>query len=107
LRRICSEVDIQDFTFDPPGKAEVSAALAELDKHRNASKATFRVPVKSAAWFHFDLEPDQDLHEVSFMDIHLLAEELMEFVDQIEILSPPELASLMRNNLDAVRNSHA
>jgi proteasome accessory factor B len=107
LRRICSEVDIQDFTFDPPRKAEVSAALTELDKHRNASKATFRVPVKSAAWFHFDLEPDQDLHEVSFMDIHLLAEELMEFVDHIEILSPPELAKLMRNNLDAVRNSHA
>jgi proteasome accessory factor B len=107
LRRICSEVDIQDFTFDPPGKAEVSAALAELDKHRNASKATFRVPVQSAAWFHFDLEPDQDLHEVSFMDIHLLAEELMEFVDHIEILSPPDLANLMRNNLDAVRNSHA
>jgi predicted DNA-binding transcriptional regulator YafY len=51
--------------------------------------------------------PDQDLLEVSFMDIHLLAEELMEFVDHIEILSPPELADLMRTNLDAVRNSHA
>ena len=107
LRRICSEVDIQDFTFDPPSKAEVNAAIAELDKHRSSAKAKIRVPAKSAAWFHFDLMPEQDLLEVSFMDIHLLAEELMEFVDHIEILSPPELADLMRTNLDAVRNSHA
>jgi len=107
LRRICSEVDIQDFTFEPPSKAEVSDALAELDKHRSSSKASIRVPNKSAAWFHFDLHPDQDVFEVSYMDLHLLAEELMEFVDHVEILSPPELADLMRHNLEAVRSSHA
>jgi proteasome accessory factor B len=107
LRRICSEVDIQDFTFDPPAKAVIKAAIAELDKHRSSSKATIRVPAKSAAWFHFDLKSDQDLLEVSFTDIHLLAEELMEFVDHVEVLAPPELADLMRNNLEAVRNSHA
>jgi proteasome accessory factor B len=107
LRRICSEVDIQDFTFDPPSKAEVNAAIADLDKHRSSSKAKIRVPARSAAWFHFDLMPDQAFLEVSFMDMHLLAEELMEYVDHIEILSPPELADLMRTNLDAVRNSHA
>ena len=107
LRRICSEVDIQDFTFDPPTKVEVNQAIAELDEHRNSSKARIRVPTNSAAWFHFDLNPDQDVFEVSYMDLYLLAEELMEFVDHIEIQSPPELAELLKSNLDAVRNCHA
>jgi predicted DNA-binding transcriptional regulator YafY len=41
------------------------------------------------------------------MDIHLLAEELMEFIDHIEILSPPELSDIIKVKLQAVRNSHA
>jgi predicted DNA-binding transcriptional regulator YafY len=53
------------------------------------------------------LNPDQDVFEVSYMDLYLLAEELMEFVDHIEIQSPPELAELLKSNLDAVRNCHA
>ena len=107
LRRICSEVDIQDFSFDPPSKAEVNEAIAELDKHRSSSKARIRVPDKSAAWFHFDLKPDQNTFEVSFMDVHLLAEELMEFVDHVEILFPPELAQVLHAKLELVRASHA
>lgn len=107
LRRISSEVDIQDFTFEPPSKAEVNTALAKLDEHRNKSVATIKVPLRSAAWFHFDLGSDQDQFEVSFMDIHLLAEELMEFVDHIDILSPPELAEILTTKIEAVRVSHA
>jgi predicted DNA-binding transcriptional regulator YafY len=41
------------------------------------------------------------------MDIHLLAEELMEFFDHIEVLSPPELADILKAKLEAVRDSHA
>ena len=41
------------------------------------------------------------------MDVHLLAEELMEFTDHVEILSPPELADIMKEKLEAVRTSHA
>jgi proteasome accessory factor B len=107
LRRICSEVDIQDFTFEPPSKAEVNAAIAQLDQHRSSSIATIKVPTRSAAWFHFDLKSDQDELDLPFMDIHLLAEELMEFVDHIEILSPPELADILKAKLEAVRDSHA
>jgi predicted DNA-binding transcriptional regulator YafY len=66
-----------------------------------------KVPARSAAWFHFDLKADQEQFDVSFMDIHLLAEELMEFVDHIEILSPPELADILKVKLEAVRTSHA
>jgi proteasome accessory factor B len=107
LRRICSEVDIQDFTFEPPSKAEVNAAIAQLDQHRSSSIATIKVPTRSAAWFHFDLKSDQDELDLPFMDIHLLAEELMEFVDHIEVLSPPELADILKVKLEAVRDTHA
>jgi predicted DNA-binding transcriptional regulator YafY len=41
------------------------------------------------------------------MDLHLLAEELMEFIDHIEIVSPPELTILLTQNLEAVRLAHA
>jgi predicted DNA-binding transcriptional regulator YafY len=41
------------------------------------------------------------------MDIHLLAEELMEFTDHVEVLSPPELADILKVRLEAVRVSHA
>jgi proteasome accessory factor B len=107
LKRISSEVDIQDYTFEPPNKSEIDMAMTELDKHRSSSKATINVPVRSAAWFHFDLKSDQNQFEIPYMDIHLLAEELMEFIDHIEILSPPELTFVLRAKLEAVRDSHA
>jgi predicted DNA-binding transcriptional regulator YafY len=100
-------VDIQDFTFEPPSKSEVNAAISNLDGRRRSLKATIRVPARSAAWFHFDLRADQEIFETSYMDIHLLAEELMEFIDHIEILSPPELSDIIKVKLQAVRNSHA
>ena len=107
LRRIRSEVDIQDVTFEPPTKAEVEAAINDLEKHRSSSVAKLKVPVSSAAWFHFDLEPNQEEFEISYMDIHLLAEEILEFVDHVEILSPQELSEVMKSKLEAVRSSHA
>ena len=107
LRRIRSEVDIQDVTFDAPTKSDIDSALAELESHRRSRKAKIRAPYRSAAWFHFDLGPDQDEFEISFMDIHLLAEELLEFVDHIEIVSPPELGEVLRAKLEAVRIAHA
>ena len=107
LRRICSEVDIQDIAFDVPSKQEVSDAISELERHRNSSVARIRVLSQSAAWFHFDLMLGQTEAEIKFMDMHLLAEELIEFVDHIEVLSPAELSEVLRNKLEAVRSAHA
>jgi proteasome accessory factor B len=107
LRRICSEVDIQDFSFDAPSKIEVSDAIAQLEKHQSSSVARIRVPIRSSAWFHFDLKPGQTEIDLTYMDLHLLAEELLEFVDHIEIVSPSELSDVLRSKLEAVRISHA
>jgi proteasome accessory factor B len=107
LRRIVSEVDIQDHTFDPPEKSEVQAALEELEAHKQSSVAIVKTVPRSAAWFHYDLTDNQELFEIQYMDLHLLAEELMEFIDHIEIVSPSELTMILTKNLEAVRLAHA
>jgi proteasome accessory factor B len=107
LKRICSEIDIQDITFDPPSSDEIEAAKSELERHKRTSLARLRVPTQSAAWFHFDLGTEQSEFEISFMDVHLLAEELMEFVDHVEIISPQELKDILRTKLESVRSAHA
>ena len=107
LRRIRSEVDIQDLTFEPPSKSEINEAIIDLEQHRVSSIARIQIPPGSAAWFHFDLESDRAEIELPFMDIHLLADGLMEFVDHIKIISPPELGEILKAKLQAVRDSHA
>jgi proteasome accessory factor B len=107
LRRIVSDVDIQDVSFDGPQDGEVAKALSELEKHTDSQKARIRVKPNSAAWFRFDLDNDQVEFETNFMDLSLFAEELMEYVQEIEILSPPELASSVRTNLLKVSEAHA
>jgi proteasome accessory factor B len=107
LKRIASEVDIQDHTFEPPSKDEIQASLDELEAHKRASVATIKTPVRSAAWFHFDLSENQDQVDLQYMDLHLLAEELMEFIDHIEIVAPAELKAVLTEKLEAVRLAHA
>jgi proteasome accessory factor B len=107
LRRIVSEVDIQDVTFEPVNNGEIAKALDELEKLKLSQLARFKVVPQSAAWFHFDLSNDETEVSINYMDLHLLAEELMEFVGEIEILSPPSLAVLVSENLKAVIASHA
>jgi proteasome accessory factor B len=107
LKRIVSEVDIQDVTFDPPGKADVDKALEDLEAHKQSQSAKIKVAPASAAWFHFDLAPSQENFELNFMDLHLLAEELMEFAAEIEVLEPSELADLVMANLQKVSDDHA
>jgi proteasome accessory factor B len=107
LKRIVSDVDIQDVAFEPPRNGEVATALAELEEHKASQVARIRVRQNSAAWFHFDLSTDQLEFETNYMDLSLFAEELMEFVDEIEILAPAELADLVKQNLLKVRQAHA
>lgn len=107
LRRIISDVDIQDVSFDPPQNGEVALALEQLQQHKDSQLAKIRVKPNSAAWFHFDLGQSQTEFETNFLDLSLFAEELMEFVDEIEVVSPTQLAELVRANLLKVRLAHA
>jgi proteasome accessory factor B len=107
LRRIVSEIDIQDVSFDPPGSGEITKTLADLELHKLSQTAKLKTSVASAAWFHFDLAANQTEFEVNFMDLYLFAEELMEFADELEIVEPEQLADLVRANLQRVIDTHA
>jgi proteasome accessory factor B len=107
LKRITSEIDIQDVTFEAPSKQEIEKALVDLTELTNGQVAELRVEPQSSAWFRFDMNNNQAELKINYMDLHLLAEELMEFVDQIEILAPTELADLVRSKLLELEAQHA
>lgn len=107
LKRIVSEIDIQDVTFEAPETGEVAKTLADLELHKLSQTAKLRASAASAAWFHFDLAAGQTEFEVNFMDLYLFAEELMEFADEIEVVEPKQLADLIRANLQKVCDVHA
>lgn len=107
LKRIVSEIDIQDVNFDPPSTEDVSRALSDLKSHTDSQKARITVKKHSAAWFHFDLSGDETEFQDSFMDLHLFASDLMEFVDEIEVIEPKELRELINENLSKVKAAHA
>ena len=107
LKRIVSEVDIQDVIFDAPESSELTKALADLEIHKQSQTARIRTSAASAAWFHFDLAANQTEFEVNFMDLYLFAEELMEFADEIDVIEPKQLADLIRANLQSVSDAHA
>lgn len=120
LKRIVSKVafrtvqvnerDSELVKFDSPNHAMVQAAIEDLEAHTASQVARLRVRRDSQAWFHFNLLDDlaKDLEiEISYMDLHLLAEELSEYAHDITVLSPPELSKAIRTRFEAVANSHA
>lgn len=107
LKRIVSEVDIQDVTFEAPNPDQITSAIEELKELTGSQSASIRVKPGGAAWFHFNLIDGQSEFSQNYMDLHLLAEELMEFVDEIEIISPEELKTAIEENLKKVIQAHA
>ena len=45
--------------------------------------------------------------QISYMDLHLLAEELSEYAHDITVLAPIELSKAIRTRFEAVANAHA
>jgi proteasome accessory factor B len=116
LKRIVSKVvtvrqnDV-DVTFQPPISQELELAYRFLQEHIANQVCTMRVTKDSSAWFHFHMDDSalssDQVISFNYMDLELLAEELREFVLEIEILSPKELVSTMRSGLEKVVADHA
>jgi proteasome accessory factor B len=96
--------------FAAPNQELVVEAIRDLEEHSARQIATLRVKKDSQAWFHFHLE-DQSGEtadvSISYMDIHLLAEELSEYALDIKVLGPVELDRVIRARFEAVANAHA
>lgn len=105
-----SETETEIVRFAAPADSQIQAAITDLEAHTNSQRATLRIRKDSQAWFHFHLdEVESKTGEVqfSYMDVHLLAEELSEYALDISVVSPTELAKAIRSRFEAVANAHA
>jgi proteasome accessory factor B len=95
-------------TFEVPAEDSVLAAIADLEAHTASQVATVRVKKDTQAWFHFHLDEGETADvTISYMDLHLLAEELSEYAFDIKVISPKALDSVIRARFEAVANAHA
>lgn len=107
---VLDENEVGFVRFGSPATDAVQAALTDLDQHTASQVATLRVKRDSQAWFHFHLDdqPGETIDvSVSYMDLHLLAEELSEYALDIRVLGPQELDKVIRARFEAVASAHA
>ena len=105
-----NEKDSELVRFESPSPEKVQEAIADLEMHTASQSAKLRIKRDSQAWFHFNLLDEQGKDaeiQISYMDLHLLAEELSEYMHDITVLSPPELSKALRSRFEAVANAHA
>lgn len=105
LRRIVSEVLILTSSESSVTEAEIATAEHELQELIEAQVARFRVTPDSEAHWHFGAESTEI--ELHFMDEALLAEDLMEFGPDIQIISPASLRERVRAGFAKVVEAHA
>ena len=116
LRRIVSKVTPvktgkDSKTFEPPAQELINKAVAELDALAERQVALVRVQPDTEAWFRFELDlataKKTDEVELHYHDIYVLAEQLREYANQIEVLRPEALADLIRSGFEKVADQHA
>jgi proteasome accessory factor B len=115
LKRIVSKVtfrtvQVNEKDSEAPTAEAIRAAIEDLEAHTASQVAKLKVRRDSQAWFHFNLgdEPGQDAEvTITYMDVHLLSEELSEYAHDITVVSPPELVKAIRSRFESVANAHA
>jgi proteasome accessory factor B len=116
LRRIVSKIELVSVgkeirIFDMPDQQIIEAAVSDLDTHAKSQLAVLKVAKGSEAWFRYELDlvrgKEDDLLKLNFHDLYVLAEQLREYADQIEVIEPLELASLVQLGFRKVADLHA
>jgi proteasome accessory factor B len=109
LKRIVSAVKLLDRTFDSPEREALDTMRAELVEHTSRQQAVIEVKPDTLAWLRYDMSTsaaENSRLTLHYMDLHLLAEELLEFVLDIEVVQPTELKDLIRSSLEKVASEH-
>ena len=116
LRRIVSKITVvkagkDSVSFEPPAKNLIDAAVADLDALAQEQTALLRVKPDTEAWFRFELDLTSGKStgevELHYHDIYVLAEQLREYANEIEVLRPENLATLIRAGFEKVADQHA
>ena len=108
LKRIHSKVSHTKNTFDRPEKTEVAAAKAELLSYYSSNLARIRVTPGTTAAMHFETHNSANGEvALNYLDLHLLAEELLEFGTSVKVVEPVELKEIIEETLRQVISNHA
>ena len=116
LRRIVSPVtQVLDskkspLTFDAPEQSVLDEAVEALNKHAKSQEAVLSITPGSEAWFRYELDlvPNKKdtIHKMNYHDVFVLAEQLREYADQIEVLEPKKLSELVSDGFRKVAEAH-
>jgi len=115
LRRIASKVRTipngkEVRSFEAPEQAQIDKAVADLNEHAQNQQASLIVKPGSEAWFRYELDLVQNNKagelSLKYFDIYVLAEQLREYADQIEVVEPKELADLVKDGFRKVADLH-
>jgi predicted DNA-binding transcriptional regulator YafY len=108
LKRIHSKVTRTKESITPPTAEQIQAAKTDLAKVFEFNKARIRVRPGTTAAMHFETHnlASGEL-EINYYDLALLAEELLEFGQSVQVLSPPELVDHITHTLEEVVKNHA
>jgi proteasome accessory factor B len=116
LRRIVSKVEVvtegrEARVFEMPEQSIIDAAVKDLDDHAKSQVAVLKVVQGSEAWFRYELDlasnKKDHLLKLNYHDLYVLAEQLREYADQIEVIEPQELATLVEIGFRKVADLHA
>ncbi|MEY5023665.1 MAG: hypothetical protein RL569_578 [Actinomycetota bacterium] len=106
LRRIISELLIVDAEAKRLSSQELQQVEQELNDFVRGNLAIIKVAFDTEA--QLALKPDDSgLAKLNFMDEALLAEDLLEFGSDIEVIEPESLKRRIRSHLKAVMKQHA
>lgn len=108
LKRIHSKVTRTKEEIIKPTHTQIDDAKAELAKVFDSNRAVIKVRPGTTAAMHFETHnnPSGEV-QLNFYDISLLAEELMEFGNSVQVIAPTELADHIKRTLEQVVRSHA
>jgi proteasome accessory factor B len=115
LRRIVSKVTPvkagkDSLNFAPPAQELIDAAVAELDALAERQTALVKVKPDTEAWFRFELDLTSGKStgevEIHYHDVYVLAEQLREYANEIEVVRPESLATLIRAGFEKVADLH-
>jgi proteasome accessory factor B len=116
LRRIVGKVTPvklarESKTFEPPAQELIDAAINDLDALAERQTALIKVKPDTEAWFRYELDlvtgKKTDEVEIHYHDIYVLAEQLREYANEIEVVRPESLANFIRAGFEKVADQHA
>lgn len=108
LKRIHSKVESKGQSFEKPSDEVIAKAKDELLAHYQRNVAKIRVAPGTTASMHFETHNIESGEvQINYMDLQLLAEELLEFGSSVQVIEPLELKEIMQQMLRRVIENHA